>query len=48
MNEVQIIFVCQRTISIIKCAQEGQFLTIKVGVMKKKNVCFNINSLRFV
>ena len=43
MSEVQIIFLC-RTISIIRCAQEGPFLIIEIGVMKKK--CMFVSASR--
>ena len=44
MSQYQIISICQRTINIINCAQEGASLTTKQGAVKEKmRICFNIN-----
>ena len=39
MSEYRIISICQRTINIINCAQEGVSLISKQGTVKKKNAC---------
>ena len=40
MSQYRIISICQRTINIIKCAQEVASLTIKRGALKEKNAYF--------
>ena len=47
MNQYRIISICQRTIGIINCAQEGASLISKQGAVKKKmRISFNINVTR--
>ena len=38
MSQYRIISICQRTINIINCAQEGASLTTKQGAVKEKSV----------
>ena len=38
MSQYRIISICQRTINIFNCAQEGASLISKQGAVKKKNV----------
>ena len=43
MSQYRIIGICQRTINVINCAQEGASLISKIGAVKKKmHICFNI------
>ena len=43
MSQYRIISICQRTINIFNCAQDGGPLISKQGVVKKKmRICFNI------
>ena len=43
MSQYRIISICQRTINIINCAQEGASFITKQGAVKKKiQICFNI------
>ena len=45
MSQYRIISICQRTINIISCAQEGASLISKQGAVKKKIcICFNIKA----
>ena len=45
MGQYRIISICQRTINIFNCAQEGVSLIIKQEAVKKKmNACFNIKA----
>ena len=45
MSQYRIISICQRTINIINCAQEGASLISKQGAVKKKmRICFNIKA----
>ena len=45
MSQYRIISICQRTINIIKCAQEGASLISKQGAVKKKmRISFNITA----
>ena len=37
MSQYRIISICQRTINIFNCAQEGASLISKQGAVKKKN-----------
>ena len=37
MSQYRIISICQRTINIVNCAQEGESLISKQGAVKKKN-----------
>ena len=44
-SQYRIISICQRTINIINCAQEGASLISKQGAVKKKmRICFNIKA----
>ena len=43
MSQFRIISICQRTICIINCAQEGASLTIKQGAVKKI-ICIFFNN----
>ena len=36
-TRIRVVSICQRTINIINCAQEGASLITKEGVVKKKN-----------
>ena len=43
MSQYCIISICQRTINIINCAQEGESLITEQGAVKEKmRICFNI------
>ena len=45
MSQYRIFSICQRTINIINCAQEGASLISKQGAVKKKmHICFNIKA----
>ena len=45
MSQYRIISICQRTINIFNCAQEGASLISKQGAVKKKmHICFNIKA----
>ena len=45
MGQYRIISICQRTINIFNCAQEGVSLIIKQEAVKKKmSACFNIKT----
>ena len=45
MSQYRIISICQRTINIINCAQEGASLISKQGAVKKKmRICLNIKA----
>ena len=45
MSLYQIISICQRTINIVNCAQEGASLKSKQEAVKKKMyICFNIKA----
>ena len=47
MSKHRIIRICQRTINIVNCAQEGTSLICKQGAVKKKmHICFNIKATR--
>ena len=45
MSQYRIISICQKTIKIFNCAQEGASLVSKQGTVKKKmRICFNIKT----
>ena len=47
ISKFRIISICQRTINIINCAQEGASLITKQGAAKKKmHIYFNIKATR--
>ena len=47
MSQYQIISICQRTINIINCAQEGASLNSKQGTVKKKmHISRNIKAIQ--
>ena len=44
MSQYRIISICQRTINIINCAQEGVSFISKQEAVKKMRICFNIKA----
>ena len=44
MSQYRIISICQRTINIINCAQEGASISKQGAVKKKMRICFNIKT----